>query len=118
MGPSGGFILSIGQDALLNPDLWSQPKDGSLSSQQHSHHGASREGSVSSAQLTIGPALEDGFYYDFAFDRPFTPEDLEKIEARAIEITKRGLTVSRSELSKEEAVKFFFKTAEKAIKSN
>jgi threonyl-tRNA synthetase len=60
-----------------------------------------------SAQLTIGPALEDGFYYDFAFDRPFTPEDLEKIEARAIEITKRGLTVSRSELSKEEAVKFF-----------
>ncbi|MCC6966370.1 MAG: threonine--tRNA ligase [Nitrospira sp.] len=60
-----------------------------------------------SAQLTIGPALEDGFYYDFAFDRPFTPEDLEKIEARAIEITKRGLTVSRSELSKEDAIKFF-----------
>ena len=59
------------------------------------------------AQLTIGPALEDGFYYDFAFDRPFTPEDLEKIEARAIEITKRGLSVSRSELSKEEAIKFF-----------
>ncbi len=59
------------------------------------------------AQLTIGPALEDGFYYDFAFDRPFTPEDLEKIEARAIEITKRGLAVSRSELSKEEAIKFF-----------
>ena len=44
------------------------------------------------AQLTIGPALDDGFYYDFAFDRPFTPEDLEKIEARAIEIMKRGLT--------------------------
>ncbi|HMU31316.1 MAG TPA: threonine--tRNA ligase [Nitrospira sp.] len=60
-----------------------------------------------SAQLTIGPALDDGFYYDFAFDRPFTPEDLEKIEARAIEITKRGLTVSRSELSKEDAIKFF-----------
>ncbi|MBX3370642.1 MAG: threonine--tRNA ligase, partial [Nitrospira sp.] len=59
------------------------------------------------AQLTIGPALDDGFYYDFAFDRPFTPEDLEKIEARAIEITKRGLTVSRSELSKEDAIKFF-----------
>src|SRR5262245_48894435 len=34
------------------------------------------------AQLTIGPALEDSFYYDFAFDRAFTPEDLEKIEAR------------------------------------
>ena len=59
------------------------------------------------AQLTIGPALDDGFYYDFAFDRPFTPEDLEKIEARAIEITKRGLTVTRSELSKQDAIKFF-----------
>ena len=59
------------------------------------------------AQLTIGPALDDGFYYDFAFDRPFTPEDLEKIEARAIEIMKRGLTVTRSELSKQDAIKFF-----------
>ena len=58
-------------------------------------------------QLTIGPALDDGFYYDFAFDRPFTPEDLEKIEARAIEIMKRGLTVTRSELSKQDAIKFF-----------
>jgi threonyl-tRNA synthetase len=59
------------------------------------------------AQLTIGPALEDGFYYDFAFDRPFTPEDLEKIEARAKEITKRGLAVTRTELSKQEAITFF-----------
>lgn len=59
------------------------------------------------AQLTIGPALDDGFYYDFAFDRPFTPEDLEKIEARAIEIMKRGLAVTRSELSKQDAIKFF-----------
>ncbi|MCS6289716.1 MAG: threonine--tRNA ligase [Nitrospira sp.] len=59
------------------------------------------------AQLTIGPALDDGFYYDFAFDRPFTPEDLEKIEARAIEIMKRGLTVTRSEMSKQDAIKFF-----------
>ena len=59
------------------------------------------------AQLTIGPALDDGIYYDFAFDRPFTPEDLEKIEARAIEIMKRGLTVTRSELSKQDAIKFF-----------
>lgn len=59
------------------------------------------------AQLTIGPALDDGFYYDFAFDRPFTPEDLEKIEARAIEIMKRDLMVTRSELSKQDAIKFF-----------
>ena len=38
------------------------------------------------AQLTIGPAIEEGFFYDFAFERPFTPEDLERIEQRAHEI--------------------------------
>jgi threonyl-tRNA synthetase len=59
------------------------------------------------AQLTIGPALEDGFYYDFAYDRPFTPEDLEKIEARAKEIIKRNLPIKRSEFSKQQAIEFF-----------
>jgi len=59
------------------------------------------------AQLTIGPALEDGFFYDFAFERPFTPEDLEKIEARAKDIIKRALLVKRAELSKQDAVKLF-----------
>src|SRR3990167_9588312 len=59
------------------------------------------------AQLTVGPALEDGFFYDFAFERPFTPEDLAKIEARAKDIIKRALPVKRAELSKQEAVKFF-----------
>ncbi|UVT22426.1 MAG: threonine--tRNA ligase [Nitrospira sp.] len=60
-----------------------------------------------SAQLTIGPALEDSFYYDFAFDRPFTPEDLEKIEARAAEIIQRNLTITRREFTKQEAIDFF-----------
>ncbi|MBM4126353.1 MAG: threonine--tRNA ligase [Nitrospira sp.] len=59
------------------------------------------------AQLTIGPALEDSFYYDFAYERPFTPEDLEKIEARAREIAARKLTITRRELSKAEAIAFF-----------
>ena len=59
------------------------------------------------AQVTIGPALEESFYYDFAFDRPFTPEDLERIEARAKDIIKRDLTIKRTEMSKKEAVKFF-----------
>ena len=58
-----------------------------------------------SAQLTIGPAIEDGFYYDFAFDRPFTPEDLEKIEARALEIIKRNLPIARMEMPRAEAVR-------------
>ena len=60
-----------------------------------------------SAQLTIGPALEDSFYYDFAFDRPFTPEDLERIEARAAEIISRNLPITRREFSKQEAIDFF-----------
>jgi threonyl-tRNA synthetase len=60
-----------------------------------------------SAQMTIGPAIEDGFYYDFDFERPFTPEDLQKIEARIREIIKRDLSVHRMELSKEEAIALF-----------
>ncbi|MDH5741819.1 MAG: threonine--tRNA ligase, partial [Nitrospira sp.] len=60
-----------------------------------------------SAQLTIGPALEDSFYYDFAFDRAFTPDDLEQIEARAAEIISRNLPITRREFSKQEAIDFF-----------
>jgi len=60
-----------------------------------------------SAQLTIGPALEDSFFYDFAFERPFTPEDLENIEARAADIIKRNLTITRREFAKQDAVDFF-----------
>ncbi len=59
------------------------------------------------AQLTIGPAIEQGFFYDFAFERPFTPEDLEMIEARAVEIIQRGLTITRQEFSRYEAIEFF-----------
>ena len=60
-----------------------------------------------SAQLTIGPALEDSFYYDFAFERPFTPEDLQKIEERAAEIITRNLAITRREFSKQDAINFF-----------
>ena len=45
------------------------------------------------AQVTIGPVIEDGFYYDFSFKRPFTPEDLAAIEKRMAEIAKRDLKV-------------------------
>src|SRR5262249_58969000 len=47
------------------------------------------------AQVTIGPVIEDGFYYDFSYKRPFTPEDLSAIEARMREIAKRDLPVKR-----------------------
>ena len=59
------------------------------------------------AQVTIGPAIEDGFYYDFARDEPFTPSDLELIEARMTEIRARDEAVSREEWSRDDAVALF-----------
>jgi threonyl-tRNA synthetase len=59
------------------------------------------------AQVTIGPVIENGFYYDFAYQRPFTPEDLAAIEKRMAEIAKRDLPVHRREMPRDEAVKFF-----------
>ena len=59
------------------------------------------------AQVTIGPVIEDGFYYDFAYKRPFTPEDLAAIEKRMQEIAKRDLPVAREVMARDEAVKFF-----------
>lgn len=59
------------------------------------------------AQVTIGPVIDDGFYYDFSYKESFTPEDLEKIEARMHELVKADLQVSRSILSRDEAVKLF-----------
>ncbi|KAB2313450.1 threonine--tRNA ligase [Betaproteobacteria bacterium SCN2] len=58
-------------------------------------------------QVTIGPAIEDGFYYDFARETPFTPEDLEKIEKRMEEIVKRDLPVKREVWDREDAKKAF-----------
>jgi len=59
------------------------------------------------AQVTIGPVIEEGFYYDFAFGRAFTPEDLMRIEEKMLEIIKQDLIVTRSVISRDEAIKFF-----------
>ena len=58
----------------------------------------------STAQVTIGPTVEDGFYYDFAYERPFTPEDLENIEKRMTQLSRENLTVERSVMSRDEAI--------------
>ena len=65
------------------------------------------------AQVTIGPVIENGFFYDFSFERPFTPEDLAAIETTMEEIVKEDLQVERSILSREEAVELFEKMDEK-----
>lgn len=59
------------------------------------------------AQVTIGPVIENGFYYDFALSQPFTPDDLLKIEKRMRELVKQDLPIQRSTLPREEAIKFF-----------
>ncbi|HET7729284.1 MAG TPA: threonine--tRNA ligase, partial [Usitatibacter sp.] len=65
------------------------------------------------AQVTIGPVIENGFYYDFAYKRPFTPEDLEAIEKRMAELAKKDIPVAREEWNRDEAVKFFESIGEK-----
>ncbi|MFE8071930.1 threonine--tRNA ligase [Marinobacteraceae bacterium S3BR75-40.1] len=64
------------------------------------------------AQVTIGPVVEDGFYYDFKYDRAFTPDDLEKIEKRMEELAKQDYQVERSVLSRDEAIRLFDKMGE------
>ena len=59
------------------------------------------------AQVTIGPVIENGFYYDFAYQRPFTPEDLAAIEKRMAEIARRDLVVQRKLMPRDAAVRFF-----------
>ncbi|MCP5274066.1 MAG: threonine--tRNA ligase [Burkholderiales bacterium] len=59
------------------------------------------------AQVTIGPVIEDGFYYDFSYKRPFTPEDLEAIEKRMLEISKRSIKIERKIWDRSEAINYF-----------
>ncbi|OMV41366.1 threonine--tRNA ligase, partial [Burkholderia pseudomallei] len=65
------------------------------------------------AQVTIGPVIDNGFYYDFSYHRPFTPEDLEAIEKRMQELAKRDEPVTRRVVSRDEAVSYFRSIGEK-----
>jgi threonyl-tRNA synthetase len=59
------------------------------------------------AQVTIGPVIEDGFFYDFSYPNGFTPDDLVAIEARMHEIARENFTVSRKEITRDEAIRYF-----------
>ena len=65
------------------------------------------------AQVTIGPVVEDGFFYDFAYERAFTAEDLEKIESAMQDIVKENLSVKRELMSRDDAVAMFEQMGEK-----
>lgn len=64
------------------------------------------------AQVTIGPVIENGFYYDFSFERPFTPEDLQAIEERMTLLTSENIPVVRRELPRDEAIDYFLSLGE------
>ena len=59
------------------------------------------------AQVTIGPVIENGFYYDFSYHRPFTPDDLAAIEKKMTELAKKDEPVTRTVMPRDDAVKFF-----------
>src|SRR5437762_8951698 len=65
------------------------------------------------AQVTIGPVIEDGFYYDFSYKRPFTPEDLAAIESKMTELAKKDEKVERRVLPRDAAVDYFKSIGEK-----
>ena len=64
------------------------------------------------AQVTIGPVVENGFYYDFAYEHSFTPEDLEKIQARMEELANQEIAIQRTLLSRDAAIQFFHNLGE------
>jgi threonyl-tRNA synthetase len=64
------------------------------------------------AQVTIGPAIENGFYYDFSYKRPFTPEDLTAMEKKMAELAKKDEPVTRQVLSRDAAVEYFLSIGE------
>lgn len=65
-----------------------------------------------SAQVTIGPVIQDGFYYDFAFERSFTPDDLAKIEAKMEQLAQQDYPIQREVMARDEAIQFFRKMGE------
>lgn len=65
------------------------------------------------AEVTIGPSIENGFYYDFSYERPFTPEDLAKIEERMHELVKKNIPIKRMVMTRADAIKFFESRGEK-----
>ncbi len=102
-------LHSIIEDrAVVHPLTFESPEGKEIYRHSSSHLMAQAVKELfPSAKMAIGPAIEDGFYYDFDFERPFTPEDLQKIETKMQEIIKRDLPISRLELSKEEALNLF-----------
>ncbi len=102
------LVATLNEDATLEPLSFDSVEGKEIYRHSSTHIMAQAvKECFPTAQMTIGPAIEEGFFYDFAFERPFTPEDLEKIELRAKAIIDSNLTVTRKELSKAEAMDYY-----------
>jgi len=107
-GVPADLTTPLTHDVSLEPLSFDSPEGKEIYRHSSTHIMAQAVKEVfPTANMTIGPAIEDGFFYDFSFERPFTPEDLEKIESRAMAIMKADYPVKRLEMSKNEAVQFF-----------
>ena len=107
-GVEKDLLVVLNEDATVEPLTFDSPEGKEIYRHSSTHIMAQAvKESFPTAQMTIGPAIEEGFFYDFAFERPFTPEDLEKIEQRAKAIIDSNLTVTRLEMSKTEAIDFY-----------
>ncbi len=107
-GVERDLCATLEEDATLVPLTFDSPEGKEIYRHSSTHIMAQAvKECFPTAQMTIGPAIDEGFFYDFAFERPFTPEDLEKIEQRAKAIIESDLPVTRREMSKTEAIDFY-----------
>ncbi len=112
-GEERDLLASLETDSTIEPLAFDSPEGKDIYRHSSTHIMAQAvKACFPSAQMTIGPAIEEGFFYDFAFERPFTPEDLEVIEEKAKSIIESNLSVSRLEMTKPEAIDFFQKQGE------
>ena len=98
----------IGQDARLTPVLVDSAEGLDILRHSAAHVMAEAvQALFPGVKVTIGPSIENGFYYDFDYEHSFTPEDLPRIEARMKKIIKKGARFQRTEMKREEAIRFF-----------
>ncbi len=107
-GAAVDLAAPLESDAEIRPVTFDMPEGKEVYRHSSAHIMAQAVKDLfPTAQLTIGPPIEEGFYYDFAYERPFTPEDLAKIESRIQEILKADRPFRRREMSRGEAIHFF-----------
>ncbi|MGH7890560.1 MAG: threonine--tRNA ligase, partial [Thermodesulfobacteriota bacterium] len=112
-GKLADFWFEVDSDSTLEPVLLDSPAGLDLIRHTAAHVMAEAvQGLFPGIKVTIGPVIENGFYYDFDFPTGFTPEDLEKIEEKMKEIVKANKPLARKKVSRQDAISIFEKAAE------